>query len=291
MRSLLHAGLVLLGHLPLRLLHAIGAGAGLLLWWIPNRLRYATRLHVERCLPQLPPAERERIARDSLLHFGRAALEAPAVWFGPRARLLRWIDDATAREQLRALTRERGLILLGPHVGSWELAGMFCAAAAPITSLYKPQAGAFDALIQQGRARLGARLAPTTTGGVKTLLSALKQHEMIGILPDQDPPPGSGVFAPLFGLPAHTTELVTKLAARTGAPVWFCWAERLPRGAGFRIHLSPAPAPVADPQLGPAALNRGIEQLVLKKPDQYWWGYRRYRRRPAGEERFYPKGR
>jgi KDO2-lipid IV(A) lauroyltransferase len=269
----------------------LGAFVGWLLWRLPNRFHRATVLHVDLCLPNLPPAERQRIARESLKHFGCAALEAPAVWFGPRARLERWVDAAAARQQLREISRERGVILLGPHLGSWELAGMFCATAAPMTSLYKPQKGAYDDLVLQGRARLGAKLAPTTIHGVKTLLEALRKHEMIGILPDQDPPWGSGVFAPLFGIQAHTPELVTKLAARTGAPVWFCWAERLPRGRGFRIHLVPAPAEVSDPKLGAAAMNRGIEQLVLARPEQYWWGYKRYRRRPEGKKhRFYAKG-
>ncbi|HUS25212.1 MAG TPA: lysophospholipid acyltransferase family protein [Candidatus Binatia bacterium] len=290
MRVLLRAGLTLLGHLPLALLHAVGAAAGWLLWAVPNRARYVTLLHVERCLG-LTGAERDLVARQSLLHFGRAALEAPAVWFGSRSRLLRWIDDGVARTQLQSLARERGLILLGPHLGSWELAGMFCAASVPLTSLYKPQPGVMDDLILQGRARLGARLAPSTTGGVKTLLEALRRRETIGILPDQDPPAGSGVFAPLFGISAHTTELVSKLAARTGAPVWFCWGERLPRGAGFRIHLREAPADITDPHHGPAALNRGIESVVREMPEQYWWGYRRYRRRPQGESRLYEKGR
>lgn len=281
-------GLRLLGSLPLVVLQALGAFGGAVLWWLPNSPRYWTCWHLRRCLPELDARTRRRIARQSLGHMLKAIIEAPAFWFGARARLDLWLDDEAARAQLQALrAQDKGVIWLCPHLGAWELAGLFCSANGPMTSLYKPQKGVIDGLMHRGRTRLGADLVPTTGAGVKSLLAALKRKEMIGILPDHDPPPGSGVFAPLFGIQAHTTELVSKLAARSGAPVWFCIAERLPRGRGYRIHLLPAPDGVADPQTGVAALNRGVEDMIRRWPEQYWWAYRRYRRRPPGEAKFY----
>lgn len=284
---LTHAGLLAAGWLPLPLLHGAGALAGTLLWLVPNGLRAVTLRHLERCLPELTPAQRRRVARQSLTHSMQAVLEAPAIWFGPRRRLRRWLDDPALRARLQQLHGQGGLVVLCPHVGSWELAGMFCAENGGITSLYKPQKGVFDALIRAGRERLGAQLVPTTGAGVKALLQALKRGEAIGVLPDQDPPWGSGVFAPLFGLPAHTTELVSKLAGRTRAPVWFCYAERLPWGRGFRLHLEPAPAAVAAADGGVAALNAAIEMVIRHLPEQYWWSYKRYRRQPPGGENLY----
>lgn len=273
----------LIGTLPLPVLHGLAAALGAIVWWVPNDLRRVALRHLDLCQPQLPRAERRRIARLSLVHLCKALVEAPAIWFGPASRLQRWLDDEAARQALRAaVAGPDGAIILCPHIGSWELAGMFCASVGRITSLYKPQKGVFDALILQGRERLGAKLVPTTGAGVRALLQALRGGEMIGILPDQDPPWGSGVFAPLFGHPAHTTELVSKLAGRTGAPVWFCYAERLPGGRGFRFHVVAAPAEVGDAEAGAAALNRGIEAVVTHLPGQYWWSYRRYRRLPPG---------
>jgi len=278
----------MLGHLPLRLLHAVAALGGALLWAVPNRQKQITLLHLDRCLPDLPAETRQRIARDSLGHMLKAIIEAPILWFGAEPPLRRWVHDPAAEQQLQALrAQDKGVIWLCPHIGAWELAGLFCSAHGPMTSLYKPQKGAFDALVREGRSRLGAHLVPTTGAGVKSLLAALKNKEMIGILPDHDPPRGSGVFAPLFGIPAHTTELVTKLAARSGAPVWFCIAERRPRGQGYALHLIPAPPDVADPDQGVAALNRGVEAVIRRWPQQYWWSYKRYRRRPPDQPRFY----
>jgi KDO2-lipid IV(A) lauroyltransferase len=139
-----------------------------------------------------------------------------------------------------------------------------------------------DPVSARGRGRLGGTPVPTDGGGVKALLAALKRGELVGILPDHDPPEGAGKFAPLFGLPAHTMDLGPKLAARSGAPVNFIVAERLSWGRGFRFHVVPAPADIADAQTGAAAVNRGLETCIRRWPAQYWWSYKRFRRRPPG---------
>ncbi|NKF21219.1 lysophospholipid acyltransferase family protein [Solimonas marina] len=284
MTSPLRLGLKLLGYLPLPLLHALGALAGWLLWLLPNKPRRLTRWHLQHCLPELDAATQRRIERQSLGHMMKAAIEAPALWFGPEQRLRRWIDsDPQTAQRFRDISSTgRGAIWLCPHWGAWELSGLFSSVQGTLTSLYKPQKGEMDALMHEGRTRLGATLVPTTGAGVKALLGALKRGEMVGILPDHDPPPGSGRFAPLFGMPAHTTELVSKLAARSGAPVHFFIAERLRFGRGFRFHILPAPADIADPERGVTALNEGVEAIARRWPEQYWWAYERYRRQPDG---------
>ncbi len=291
MQTVLRALFTLLGHLPLLALRLLGFLLGQLLIRLPNRYRSITRLHLEHCLANNDKAERSRIERNSLIASAHAIFEAPAIWFGPLSRRRQWI--ATSDESLQLIetahAQGRGVIMLTPHQGAWELASFFCAQVAPLTVLYKPQKGASDAVIRQGRAR-GAAVTPvpTTGAGVKALLAALKAGDMVGILPDHDPPDTSGTaFAPLFGIPANTMDLVTKLAARSGAPVLYVIAERLPWARGFRFHVLPADAEIADPQLGPAALNRGVERCIGKLPDQYWWSYRRFRRRPPGEPPFY----
>lgn len=290
MERIAHSLLAALGFLPLRILHALAALASVALWLLPTKPRRLTRWHLRHCLPELDADVRQRIERRSLGHMLKAITEAPAFWFGPRARLDRWLDDPAAAAQAHALRAQgRGVIWLCPHWGAWELAGLFCSLHGPLTTLYKPQKGVADTLMLRGRTRLGANLVPTSGAGVKALLSALKRNEMIGILPDHDPPAGSGVFAPLFGIPAHTTALVSKLAARSGAPVWFCLAQRLPRGRGYRFHLQPAPTDIGDPDHGVAALNNAIEAIVRRWPDQYWWAYERYRRQPPGHANPYAR--
>lgn len=284
MPTLLRWTLFLLGQLPLPLLHGLGWLLGNLLWLAPNGLRAVTRRHLELCFPELGAAGRARIGRLSMIESGKAVCESPALWFGSEQRVKRWIGDEAALRTLQtAVAGGRGAIMLTPHLGAWEIASFFCAQAGPITVLYKPQKGAFDALILRGRSRLGVTPVPTTGGGVKALLAALKRGELLGILPDHDPPDESGTrFAPLFGIPANTMELIGKLAARSGAPVWFIMAERLPWGHGFRFHLERAPAGIDDPETSAVSLNQGVEACVTRFPEQYWWSYKRYRRRPPG---------
>jgi KDO2-lipid IV(A) lauroyltransferase len=292
MQTLLRALLVTLGHLPLPILRAWGWLFAQLLILPPNRFRRVSELHLMRCLPEISAGERERIARRSLLHSLYAIFEAPAIWYGPLTRRRHWMErDSDALSIVeQARMQGRGAILLTPHQGAWELSAFYCARLAPLTVLYKPQKGAIDAVIRDGRGRGGdVHPVPTTGAGVRALLGALKRGEMVGILPDHDPPEGSGtVFAPLFGIPANTMDLVSKLAARSGAPVLFFIVERLPWARGFRFHVLPAPEGINDPRQGAAALNKGVEACIRLLPDQYWWSYKRYRRRPVGEPPFYP---
>lgn len=281
----MRAALRAVGSLPIPVLRLFGAGIGCVLWLLDGKPRDTARIHLDRLFPDTAPVSRRRLARRSLIAFGCALAESPAVWFGPRRRLLRWLDAPEVAARLRTLAdiHPGGAIVLCPHIGNWELAGMFCALHGGITSLYKPQKGAVDALVLAGRQRLGAKLVSSDGGGgVRALLAALKRGERVGILPDQDPPLGAGDFAPLFGVPAHTPTLMHRLAQRTGARVLYCYAERVGTN-GFRFHIRPAPAAGG----GLAALNASVEACIMHLPDQYWWAYRRYRRRPAGIPDFY----
>jgi Kdo2-lipid IVA lauroyltransferase/acyltransferase len=285
MYTLLRWTLVVLGQAPLPLLHSLGWLLGNLLWLLPNGFRAMTLRQIELCLTTLTLAQRRRIARRSLIESCKAICEVPAVWFGAEWRLRRWIgDEAAVRAMRAAVAGGKGGIMLTPHQGCWEITSLFASQVGPITVLYKPQNSAADTLILQGRSRLrGVKPMPTTSGGVKELLRALKRGEMVGILPDHDPPEESGThFAPFFGIPANTMDLIGKLALRSGAPVWFFVAERLSWGRGFRYRMERAPAGIDDVRTSPAALNQGVEACVLRLPQQYWWSYKRFRRRPQG---------
>jgi KDO2-lipid IV(A) lauroyltransferase len=291
-RTLLQGALWALGQCPLPLLHALGWALGNLLWLTPNEYRRITLRHLELCLPERSPRERERLARRSLIESAKAVCEAPALWFGAERRLRRWLHDPAALEALRGVCQSgRGTIVLTPHLGAWELASFFVAQAGPLTVLYKPQKGAAEAVIRRGRSRLPQiHPVPTTGRGVKALLGALRKSQAVGILPDHDPPEESGSrYAPLFGIPAHTMDLVSRLAAKSGAPVWFVVVERLSWGRGFRFHLRRAPAGIDDAQHGPEALNAGVEACIRLLPEQYWWSYRRFRRRPPGSGDLYAR--
>jgi KDO2-lipid IV(A) lauroyltransferase len=280
----------LMGALPLVVLHGIGAFAGLLLWWLPTGQRRVTLTNLALCVPHLAAPERRKLARVSLMHFGRALAEAPRLWLGPAERVRRAMVATHGMECVHDAARlGRGVIMVTPHLGAWEMSSLYFSQFYPLTSLYKPQKSPADCVIKAGRERFGARLVPSDGSGVRALMRALRRGKMVGILPDQDPPRGSGVFAPFFDVEAHTPSLVSRLAERSGAPVIYTYVERLPRGRGYRMYFRPAPTHIDDHdrERAATALNKGVERCVNNMPEQYWWGYKRFRRRPSGERPIY----
>jgi KDO2-lipid IV(A) lauroyltransferase len=140
------------------------------------------------------------------------------------------------------------------------------------------------------RERFGAALVPADMAGVRALLKALRRGELLGILPDQEPRHGNGVFSPFFGIPAYTMTLLARLAQQSAAPVFVTYAERLARGAGFRLHFQPLDLePHYSVEEITAAVNAGIEDCVRRLPQQYQWSYKRFKTQPAGAGNFYSR--
>lgn len=271
--------------------HSIGVIVGWGLILIPNDLRRVSRINIQLCWPELAPPAQRALLRRSLIEAGKTMCEAGALWLWPRERVLGLIRDVSGEEHLRAARAAgQGVILATPHLGAWEIMGLYSSAHYPLTSLYRPpRLAELDTLVRRGRERLGATLVPVDAGGVRALYQALGRGEVVGMLPDQEPGAGNGVFAPLFGIEANTMALLSRLALKTGARVIFCYAERLPRGRGYHVHFVPAPAAVHQAPLMQSvrALNEMVEALVRRCPQQYQWGYKRFRTRPQGEPRLY----
>lgn len=277
-----------LAGVPLPVLHRMGAVLGWGMALIPNRQRRNALINIGLYAPQRPAAELVRMRNRSLRELGKTLFETAPLWMRPPSEALSLIREVRGIELLE---REpgQGLIVLSPHIGAWELAGLYLSTRGPTAIFYKPQR-LLDELIVEARRRGGATLAPITARGIRVLLGALERGDSAGILPDQEPREEKGaVFAPLFGVPAYTMLLVNRLARRSGAPVIFMIAERLPGAGGFRIHCLRAPEGIdsEDDVTAAAALNRGIEQCIAVCPDQYLWSYRRFRRRPSGGRKLY----
>lgn len=277
--------------LPLPVSHALGHVIGWGLILVPNDLRRAARINIPLCLPALAGAQQRRLLRECLIETGKLFCETGALWHWPPQRLLTLVKAISGEEQVKAAAAQgRGVIFATPHLGSWEMMGLYGSTRFPVTSLFRPpRLAALGALIRRSRERLGAKLVPVDAGGVRALYQSLARGETVGILPDQDPGPGKGRFAPLFGVQANTMTLLSRLAIRTGAPVFICYAERLPGGRGYRIHFLPAPAEINREPLtrSVAILNRTLESVIRQHPAQYQWGYKRFRTRPAGEGPLY----
>ena len=273
----------LLSRLPLSVVQALGGLLGRLVYLLGGR--YAQRLRNHMALAGLDVAQ---LAGSAAAEAGKQSLETAWVWLRPRvdlARMIEWADEPVLRA---ALDDGRAVIILTPHLGCFEAIAQGYALrpearTRPMTALYRrPKKDVLLPLVEDARAKDGLLLAPADMRGVRMLMRALKSRQVLGILPDQVPSQGDGVWAPFFGKPAYTMVLPAKLALSGNAIVLVLGAERLPAGAGFRIHVERlGEALVGEPAADAAVINRAIEKMVLRFPAQYLWGYNRYKR-PAG---------
>lgn len=285
---LVKATLIGLSWLPLSWVHALATGLGRLLLLIaPTRVLRVTRINLALCFPELSEQARERLVRESLLETAKTYAELGALWRWPLERVLGLVRDVSGEELLReSLEAGQGVILLTPHLGAWEMAGLYASARYPMTSLYRPSRHAgLEPWVRAARQRGGGSLVPTDARGLRALRQALARGDLAGILPDHEPSrSGKGLFADFLGVPAFTAALVPRLARQTGARVIFTYAERLPGGQGFHIHYLEAPGDILAENLAQAvkALNQGIEACVRRCPEQYQWSYKRFKTRPPG---------
>ena len=269
-------------YIPLALLHLLGVALGWVVFLVsPNYRRVFLKMTgVFARHQKLSAWKLFKLRCSAISHAGMAVCELPYVWFakGRRDPVLRvekhnwhFIDDAVAKGQ--------GVLFVTPHLGCFELCAQKIAVQYPLTALYRPhKKPAVQALIEASRERGHLSLAPADMSGVRKLLRALKKCELVGLLPDQVPSNGEGIWAPFFGLPAYTMSLPVKLHATTNALFVMVVCERLSFGRGYIMHCYPGPTGLPEDVVEASTLlNKAIEDLIIQFPAQYLWGYNRYK--------------
>ena len=269
----------------LRFLHGLGAFLGWLVYALSPS--YRRRHRANAALAAVTPQQRRQAVGEA----GKMVLESLRLWLRPPdqpiADPVQWEGDCLIEQ---CLDEGRGLLFLTPHLGSFEVTAQAYAQRfgqrQPITVMYRPaRHRLLRELEEAARDRPALQAVPATLGGIRQMLRALKRGQAVGLLPDQVPPMGLGVWADFFGKPAYTMTLAARLALQSGAPIVLAWCERLPQGRGFHLRLSrlteplPADADPADAQQQRQAtvINRAMESLIQQCPQQYLWGYNRYK--------------
>ena len=268
----------LVARLPLPLLHALGATLGWIIYLCAPRYRKYLKHNLEAAgLGGL------KLRAAAAMEAGKGVLETPALWLRSLAQVAELVQEARGWDLVdNSARRGKGVIVMTPHIGSWEIVGQYVASRMPITVMYSPpKIRALERVMRTGRSRGAAMTSvPADLRGVRAMLKALRRGEAVGMLPDQVPGGGEGEWVEFFGRPAYTMTLVLRLSEQTGAPVLLCHAQRLPWGRGycFTSEALLAPRPSESPV---RALNRSLEELIRRYPEQYLWGYNRYKV-PAG---------
>jgi KDO2-lipid IV(A) lauroyltransferase len=280
----------LLHFLPLPALAAIGNALGGVLGLFGNRRREVVRINLELCFPELGTEEREKLARDHFRVLSRSVLERSVFWWGSRERLERMIRIEGA-EKLRAqLDAGKPVILLTPHFVGLDAGGVAVAMRFDSLSMYAEQTNpVFDRLLLDGRHRFGDQMLLTRQDGIRATVKAMKSGRPFYYLPDLNTRRREAVFVPFFGVPAATTDGLSRLARVAGAVVLTCVTRVLPGGQGYLTEIGDAweNFPTADAQADTARMNAWIETAIRTMPEQYYWVHRRFKTRPKGETRFY----
>ncbi len=270
--------------LPIPLLRMLGRRLGDLVWLADGRRRRIVETNLALCFAQMPPAQRQRLARDNLRSTGESLIEYLMAWWMPRWRT-RSLARIEGLEHLDvALAAGRGVLLMGAHMHCAEIALRLLGenSAAQITLLARRHNDpAIARWVDQGRARrIGQTLEKKDVQG---LLRALRAGRVVGYAADQDFNYQSA-FLPFFGVPAATLTAWSKLLKRTGAAVLFMHTARLAGGRYLlRIETMDASIPSADPVADTRHYLALVEAQVREHPEQYLWAHRRFKTRPSGE--------
>lgn len=263
--------------LPLRSLHALGTVLG----WITYGMSPTYRRHLRAHLAQAGYGD-ARVRRAAIAAAGRMVVETAAIWFRPQAAVAALVKEESGLDAaLTARAQGKEIVFLTPHLGSFEITVQYVSLRVPITALYRPPKMRWlDPLMREGRGRPGIRLVPADLRGVRQLYRALKNGEAVGLLPDQVPGAGEGEWAEFFGRPAYTMTLAARLAERENAACFIVYGRRLPRGEGYSLVFRPLPE-MQPGETPTRRVNRGVEMLIRECPEQYLWGYNRYKGTPA----------
>jgi KDO2-lipid IV(A) lauroyltransferase len=266
-----------IARLPLGVLHRFGALMGWGTYWLSGK--YSSRLrenlgfyNAGRHAPAL-----NKVLRASVAEAGKSIAELPWVWRRPVAEVLAKVRHCYGREHFDDARKSgKGLIVLTPHLGCFEIIGLYVASEMPMTCMYStPKRVWMDDVIRSGRQRGKMFLARADIGGVRTLFKALKRGEAIGLLPDQVPANGEGEWADFFGKPAYTMTLAGRLLESTGARVLLSYVVRRPHGDGYDIHFAPLELKTDIPVT--RQINSVLEKIIRTSPAQYLWSYNRYK--------------
>ena len=263
----------LLAPLPLAALHRLGSVLGWLIYGISPTYRRHLRENLAAAR-----YDDARLRRRAIAAAGQLVMELPALWLRPHEQVVALVKEIHGDDAVLAAQRAgKAILFLTPHMGAFEVAAQYAASRLPITVLYRrPKLGWLEPLMRAGRERANVRLVPADLGGVREVFKALERGEAVGFLPDQVPGAGEGEWSEFFGRPAYTMTLAAKLAARDNVACFLAFARRLPRGAGYSLLVQPL-VPARAGESATRRLNRALEELVALCPEQYLWGYNRYK--------------
>ncbi|MFT0182144.1 lipid A biosynthesis lauroyl acyltransferase [Pseudomonas benzopyrenica] len=284
----------LLVQLPYGVLLRLAQGLGWIFYHVARQRRAIARRNLELCFPQLDERARDRLLRRNFASSAMALLEMAMSWWWPRRRLAR-LAHIEGLEHLQAAQRDgQGVILMALHFTTLEIGAALLGQRHTIDGMYRQHKNPlFDFIQRSGRERHNLDATAIEREDVRAMLKVLRAGRAIWYAPDQDYGAKQSLFVPLFGIPAATVTATTKFARLGRARVLPFTQERLADGSGYRLVIHPplADFPGESEEADCLRINRWVERCVSQLPEQYLWAHRRFKTRPPGEPKLYPKKR
>jgi KDO2-lipid IV(A) lauroyltransferase len=283
-------GLILLrglGYLPLSWLRALGAGLGCVLWWaIPSR-RHVVRTNLQVCFPRLSAVERDVLGRQTFVYFAQAWLDRSWLWHRPAACIQSRVQ---LTGEVAALSDATPTVLFAPHFMGLDVGWTALTLNLPLsfTTIFTPQSNAaVDAWVAKGRQRFGHVRLFRREDGVKPIVSALREHALLYLLPDMNFGPSESIFVPFYGEPAATVPSLSRFAKLGRARVMPVITRMTPKGYEVVVHPAWQDFPTDDAQVDTATMNQRLEVFINTMPAQYFWVHKRFKTRPPGLTELY----
>lgn len=276
--------------LPFSMLQSIARGVGSFLFISNSSAKRITEINIQAAYPTLEEQQRQALIKASLKSQCMTYVESIKVWGSPPEFALSQIKQVhNAEIFLNALKNPNGTLGVVPHFGNWELMNAWVNLHTHPVIMYKPSKNKdLDRFMLESRQQLNATLVPTDDTGVRALFKHLKQGGFSAILPDHIPKESGGVYSDFFGQKAFSSTLLSKLAAKTQCSVVGLTCIRRADYAGFDLHFTALSPDInsKDVQLSVDTLNKEMERMINVAPEQYLWGYKRFRKL-EGERNLY----
>ena len=263
--------------LPLKINHAFGSLIGQLLYFFGSDAKKISAQNIEICFPELTIHDQKALIKKALIHTGKNLTESGLIWNKSFSNNAIYVQKFTGEHHLDS---PKKTILLVPHIGCWEITGRVIANSRKVTFMYKPlRSQKQNDYLFKRRNKGNLTMASADKSGILKIQRALKNNELIGMLPDQDPGEEGGIMSPFFNKEANTMTLLAKIANKNDLQVLMFWAKRLPKGRGYELNLEPVELNLNGDTLEDhvASMNHCIEDLIRKIPEQYMWSYKRFK--------------
>lgn len=278
--------------LPYRVLLPLGRAVGWLMYLFMRERREIARINLELCFPDWSAERRKKVLRENFASNGIALFEMAMAWWWPKRRLARLARIEGLEHLQQAAAQGQGVVLMSAHFTTLEIGAALLGQKATIDGMYREHKNAaFDYVQRRGRERHNADAVAVEREDVRSMLKSLRKGRAIWYAPDQDYGRKASVFVPLFGVTAATVTATATFARLGKALVVPFTQTRLADGSGYllRVHPPLEDFPSGDDETDARRINQWVEQEILQQPEQYMWVHRRFKTRPEGEARPYPK--